>query len=126
MKTAIASFQRRFALAALSVFMLVAATPAHAGGRYPLYITKISGDVRIRTDEPGSRWRKAKLGALDGGPFLLCTGRNSYAHLHGKFRCVDSDSLIRINRDSEASIDVLRGQMSAVDGKRGRSLPDSF
>jgi hypothetical protein len=37
---------------------------------------------------------------------------------------VDAGSLIRINYDSEASIDVLRGQMSAVDGKRGPSLPD--
>jgi hypothetical protein len=103
---------------------LVATSPANAGGRYPMYLTKIHGDVQIRLAKPGSRWEKPKLGSLDGGPFLLRTGARSYAHLNGKFRCVDSNSLIRINRDSEASIDVLRGQMSAVDGKRGKSLPD--
>ena len=105
--------------------MLVAAAPANAGGRYPLYITKVHGDVQVRLEKPGSRWKKAKLGSLDGGPYLLRTGSKSYTHL-GKFRCIDDDSLIRINRDSEASIDVLRGQMSAVDGKRGKSLPDEM
>ena len=104
--------------------MMIAAT-AHAGGRYPIHITKIYGDVQIRPDKSGSRWEKAKLGSLTGGPYLLRTGPNSYAHLHGAFRCVDAGSLIRINFDSEASIDVLRGQMSAVDGERGKSLPDN-
>lgn len=103
---------------------LVALAPAHAGGRYPMYLTEVHGDVQIRLDQPGSRWHAPKLGALDGGPFLLRTGPHSYAHLNRTFRCVDSESLIRINFDSEASIDVLRGQMSAVDGKRGKSLPD--
>jgi hypothetical protein len=106
--------------------ILIAATPAEAGGRYPIRVSHIHGDVQVRLDKPGSRWEKAKLGSLDGGPFLLRTGPRSYAHLQGKFRCVDSNSLIRINRDSEASIDVLRGQMSAVDGKRGKSLPDTM
>ena len=87
-------------------------------------ISKVHGDVQVRLDEPGSRWVPAKIGTLDGGPFLVRTGPNSYAHLLGDFRCLDANSLIRINRDSEASIDVLRGQMSAVDGKRGKSLPD--
>jgi hypothetical protein len=104
---------------------LIAATPASAGGRYPMYLTKVHGDVQIRLDKPGSRWQKPKLGALDGGPYLLRTGARSYAHLNRTFRCVDSNSVIRINLDSEASIDVLRGRMSAVDGKRGKSLPDT-
>ncbi len=103
---------------------LIAAVPANAGGRYPMYVTEIHGDVQVRLNKPGSRWQKPKLGSLDGGTYLLRTGAHSYAHLNGKFRCVDSNSLIRINFDSEASIDVLRGQMSAVDGKRGKSLPD--
>jgi hypothetical protein len=106
--------------------LFIAATPTHAGGRYPMYITRIHGDVQIRSAEPGGRWQKAKLGMLLGGPYLLRTGPHSYAHLSGKFRCVDSGSLIRIHFDSEASIEVLRGQMSAVDGKRGRSLPDKL
>jgi len=104
---------------------LVTLTPAHAGGRYPMYLTKFHGDVQIRLDQPGSHWHTPKLGALDGGTYLLRTGPHSYAHLNRNFRCVDSDSLIRINFDSEASIKVLRGQMSAVDGKRGPSLPDN-
>jgi hypothetical protein len=103
---------------------LIAVTPANAGGRGPMYVSKIHGDVQVRLDKPGSRWHKPKIGSLDGGQYLLRTGPHSYAHLNGKFRCVDSNSLIRINADSEASIDVLRGQMSAVDGKRGKSLPD--
>jgi hypothetical protein len=106
------------------VTLLIVATPAHAGGRYPMYISEVHGDVQVRLDQPGSRWQKPKLGALMGGTYLLRTGPRSYAHLNRTFRCVDSDSLIRINFDSEASIDVLRGQMSAVDGKRGKSLPD--
>jgi hypothetical protein len=105
--------------------MLMAAAPANAGGRYPMYLSQVQGSVEVRLDKPGSRWQKPKLGALEGGTYLLRTGPRSYAHLNGKFRCVDSNSLIRINFDSEASIDVLRGQMSAVDGKRGKSLPDN-
>jgi hypothetical protein len=105
--------------------LFLTALPGKAGGRSPLYLTKIHGDVQVRLEKPDSRWKKAKLGSLDGGPYLLRTGSKSYVHL-GKFRCVDDDSLIRINRDSEASIDVLRGQMSAVDGKRGKSLPDEM
>jgi hypothetical protein len=104
--------------------LLAVTSPARAGGRYPLSITQVYGDVQVRLDQPGSRWQKPKLGALMGGTYLLRTGPHSYAHLSGQFRCVDSDSLIRIHFDSEASIDVLRGQMSAVDGKRGKSLPD--
>ena len=104
--------------------LIIGTAPADAGGRSPMYLTKVHGDVQIRLDKPGSRWHKPKLGSLDGGPFLLRTGARSYAHLNRTFRCVDANSLIRINRDSEASIDVLRGQMSAVDGKRGKSLPD--
>ena len=106
--------------------LLMSALSARAGGRYPARISKVHGDVQLRLDQPGSRWHPAKVGTLDGGPYLLRTGANSYAHLFGNFRCLDANSLIRINRDSEASIDVLRGQMSAVDGKRGKSLPDSM
>ena len=102
----------------------MAAAPVNAGGRYPVYISEIHGDVQIRLAKQGSRWEKPKLGALMGGPYLLRTGPHSYAHLNDKFRCVDANSLIRINFDTEASIDVRRGQMSAVDGKRGKSLPD--
>ena len=109
-----------------SAVLLMAAPPAKAGGRYPMYVTKIHGSVQVRLAKPGSRWQDAKLGTLEGGTYLLRTGPHSYAHLNGKFRCVDSDSLIRIEWDSEASIDVLRGQMSAVDAKRGKSMPDNL
>jgi len=121
MNHCLAALAPAFAFAAL----FFAAVPAEAGGRYPIYITKVYGTVETRADVPGSHWRKATLGDLAGGTYLLRTGPNSYAHLNGNFRCVDSQSLIRINFDSEASIDVLRGQMSAVDGKRGKSLADT-
>jgi hypothetical protein len=117
---------RHYLLGIALVAPLIAATPADAGGRYPIYITKIHGHVEVRLDQPGSRWQKAKLGSLLGGTYLLRTGAHSYAYLQRSFRCVDAGSLIRINHDSEASIDVLRGQMSAVDGKRGPSLPDNL
>jgi hypothetical protein len=110
----------------LAALLVITATRAHAGGRYPMVITEVRGEVQIRLNEPGSRWHKARLGVLDGGPWLLRTGPHSFAHLLRNFRCVDANSLIRINFDSEASIDVLRGQMSAVDGKRGPSLPDDL
>ena len=109
-----------------SAGLLMAATPTKAGGRYPMVVTKIHGSVQVRLAKPGSRWQDAKLGSLEGGTYLLRTGPNSYAHLNDKFRCVDSDSQIRIEWDSEASIEVLHGQMSAVEGKRGKSLPDDF
>ena len=114
----------RLFLALVFAGFVCATTPLKAGGRYPMYITTISGTVQVRLDQPGSRWHNAKLGSLEGGTYLLRTGPHSYAHLLRNFRCVDSDSLIRINFDSEASIDVLRGQMSAVDGRRGKSLLD--
>ena len=120
MKTNLSAFKT------VTAAVLIMVAPVSAGGRYPMRITKLHGDVQVRFDQPGSRWQPAKLGTLDGGPYLLRTGPHSYAHLNGKFRCVDSNSLIRINADSEASIDVLRGQMSAVDGKRGKSLPDTL
>lgn len=41
---------------------LFVATPADAGGRYPLHITKIHGNVQVRLEQSGNRWRKAKLG----------------------------------------------------------------
>jgi hypothetical protein len=104
--------------------MLVTAAPVEAGGRYPLSITKVGGDVQVRLIAPGSRWKKANAGMQLDGPYLLRTGPRSYAHLQGNFRCVDANSLIQINHDSEASIDVLSGQMSAVDGKPGKSMPD--
>ena len=108
------------------IAIFLGAAPANAGGRYPMRITAIHGDVQVRLAKPGTRWQNAGLGDLEGGTYLLRTGPRSYAHLLGDFRCVDANSLIRINHDSEASIDVLRGQMSAVDGKRGKSLPDDL
>ncbi len=113
----------------LAFCLAVIAAPVGAGGgggRYPMNITKVQGRVEVRLERAGNHWRTAKTGSLLGGPYLLRTGSRSYAHLFGKFRCLDANSLIRINFDSEASIDVLRGRMSAVDGRRGRRLPDEF
>ena len=115
--------RRLFAGIVLTGLFLASAAQA-GGGRYPMRLTKIHGDVQVRLDKPGSRWQKAKLGELMGGPWLLRTGKHSYAHLFN-IRCVDSRSIVRIEWDSEASITVVKGQMSAVDGRRGKSLPDN-
>jgi hypothetical protein len=112
-------------VAGIALVLLLWPAPAVlAGGRYPLSLTELHGDVQVRRELPGTAWQKAKLGPLEHGTYLVRTGPRAYAHISGKFRCLDADSLIRINLDSEASIDVLRGQISAVDGKRGKSLPD--
>jgi hypothetical protein len=115
-------------LALVGTIAVLAAPVRAGGGRYPLWITKIHGRVEIRSDKPGSKWHAVKPGALwfhdnETKYYLLRTSSHSYVHF-SKVRCLDSHSLIRINWDTESSIDVLRGQMSAVDGKRGPSLRD--
>lgn len=116
-----------FALVGISIAVSLPVTAGkRGGGRYPMYLSKIYGRVEIKVEKPGSRWQPAKRGDLLGGPYLLRTGSHSYVHLYHKFRCVDANSLIRINFDSEASINVLKGRMSAVDGKHGPALPDIY
>jgi hypothetical protein len=119
----------------LAGFMLAAsvltAHPVDAGGRYGMVaLGRTHGRVEIKLLKPGSQWRPARPGEElppNGTTAMLRTGRGSWAHIlvgRRAHRCVDSGSLVRINWDSEASIDVLRGKMSAVDGRRGKSLRD--
>src|SRR5262249_3363535 len=54
--------------------------------------------VRIEPFGPGSSWRHAKRGELEG-TFLIRTGPHSWVHLRYENRdvaCIDSNSLIRI------------------------------
>jgi hypothetical protein len=106
--------------------------PTRAGGRGPLNVTAVHGKVEVK-DLASNReqgwpvrpgWRRVKRGAVLRG-VLLRTGPRSWVHLDRPRVCVDANSLLRIHLDSEASIDVLRGQMSAVDGRRGESLLDN-
>src|SRR5207249_2443652 len=78
-------------------------------------------EVQIEPFAPGRHWRKPKLGELTGS-FLVRTGARSSMRLNGNLGCVDSNSLVRIDSGCGFSIKVLRGRISAVDGRRGRSL----
>jgi hypothetical protein len=122
---------RLWLLGAALVTLLGTCGPAGAGGRGPLYVTAVHGKVEVK-DLPSNRgqvakvrpgWRSVKPGdPLQG--VLLRTGCRSWVHLDRPRVCVDAGSLLRINLDTEASIDVLHGQMSALDGRPGKSLID--
>src|SRR4051794_14623739 len=82
--------------------VLTACAPVGAGGRYPLSMGSFHGRVEIRSlnqaGRPVGQWRPAKFGEQLGG-HLLRTGQGSWAHFRGNLpaRCVDANSLIRIN-----------------------------
>ena len=110
------------------VTLLGAPSPSSAGGNV-VRITAIRGRVEIKPLEGGGSWRRAELGELQG-TFLLRTGPRSWAHLQeaGAWRprrldrgCVDANSLLRVGSwGCGFQIEVLRGRISAVDGRRGK------
>jgi hypothetical protein len=122
--------QRRFWLVGAGlVALLGAAHPTHAGGN-TVAITEIRGQVEIRSLQPGGHWRRAQPGILIG-TYLLRTGPRSWVHLEerGGWRprrlnrgCVDAGSLLRVQSSCGFQIQVLRGGISTVDGKRGATL----
>jgi hypothetical protein len=123
-----------------------ACSPAGAGGGGPLRVSKIHGPVRLlpldneathgvtvpaqRGDWKGyevkwsrlrsHRWRRAAPGYL-GGTMLLKTGPHSWAHI-GAGICVDPNSTVRIESYADYGIRVIRGRVSAADGKPGPRL----
>jgi hypothetical protein len=121
--------------AALGAF-LVASVPAQAGV-YLTEVVRVQGTVEVRELKEGKAvgaWRPLKAGQIVGPHFLLRTGARSFAqvnfHPEGVPvpRCVDGGSLIRVDKDAKdpriwIRIQVLRGQLSALDGRRGKSLP---
>jgi hypothetical protein len=121
--------------AALAAF-LVASVPAQAG-IYLTEVVRVHGTVEVRELKEGKAvgaWRPVKVVQIVGPHFLLRTGPRAWAHVnfHPEGvpvpRCVDGGSLIRVDRDAKdpriwVRIHVLRGQLSAVDGRRGKSLP---
>jgi hypothetical protein len=112
------------------------AFPAWAGGAGPLEINQIQGSVeikplselenwpesgpRVKTDQQ-RKWLPANSGGLVG-TYLLRTGPRSYVYLNNQRWCLDPNSLIRVDSAADFGIVVLRGQVSAADGKRGKSL----
>jgi hypothetical protein len=131
-------------LAALA--LLASLLPATAGGAGPLTISAVRGTVEASALEPGAaygepkspkggmlpsnlkfreltpgRWSRVGPGTL-GGSLLLRTGPKSWAHLQGGRWCVDPNSLVRIESAADFGIEVLRGRVSAVDGRRGKRL----
>jgi hypothetical protein len=121
------------------VALVCATSSALAGGGGPVAITGIGGKVEVKPLTPDTEWRPltrdgrvpyrrlrngwqcAKPGELVG-TFLLRTGPRSWVHLNSTFGCVDSDSLIHIDSGSDFLVTIRRGQISAVDGKRGKRL----
>ena len=117
----------------------VGALPAGAGGAGPLWISQVAGEARIKPLDraeywrhggegwkkepigPRGRWRSVETGGIVG-TCLLRTGPRSWVHLSGKTWCVDPNSLIRIESGSDFRLVVLRGRISAADGKPGKRL----
>ena len=123
---------RLFLLGVGLAALLGAPAPTTAGGP-GIGIVKIHGTVEIKSSSPGARWRPAKRGELYGAytNCLLRTGPRSCVHLRdfespksprSNVGCVDANSLLRIRSNCGYHIEVLQGQVSAVDGKRGKSL----
>ena len=116
-------------VAACLAAYLRAASPANAGGN-SVVITEVRGTVEMKPIRPEGHWSRAKPGLIVGA-YLLRTGPRSRAHLEERggwlprrFNrgCVDARSLVRVESSCGFRLDVLRGQISAVDGKRGKSL----
>ena len=106
--------------------------PTSAGGP-GVGIVSIHGTVEIKSLDRGGRWRRVKRGELQGTytNCLLRTGPRSWVHLRdfeapnspsSNVGCVDANSLVRIRSNCGYRIEVLKGQVSAVDGKQGKSL----
>jgi hypothetical protein len=112
--------------------LLGAPSPTSAGGP-GVGIVKIHGTVEIKSLVSGGQWRRAKLGELHGAytNCLLRTGPRSWVHLRDfeaprsprkNVGCVDANSVVRIRSNCGYRIEVLQGQVSAIDGKPGKSL----
>jgi hypothetical protein len=120
----------QFRLIGLSLTALLgAASAANAGGN-SVAITEVRGTVELKSLQPGGHWSRAKPGLI-AGTYLMRTGPRSWARLeerggwmpHNFNRgCVDANTLIRVESSCGFRIQVLRGQISAVDGKRGKSM----
>ena len=113
---------RRRGLSIAALALLAGAGAASAGGAGPLKITALHGLVEIKSlEKPDARWERARPGPL-GGRLLLRTGSRSWAHLDGKRWCLDPDSLLLIDSAADYWIEVLRGRVSAADGRRGKRI----
>jgi hypothetical protein len=129
----------KFWLFALVLNGLIGAFPASAGGAGPLVVSRVSGKVEVKPLDRaeywrvgGNRWKRERIGpvgrwrALETGGIvgtcLVRTGPRSWMRLAGKTWCVDPHSLVRVESGADFRIVVLRGRVSAVDGKRGKSL----
>jgi len=139
--------QPRFWLVGVCLVALLGApAPTGAGGAGPLALTRISGVVEIKllvdggeywhqragSDRrvieslgPVGRWKRAKTGDIVG-TFLLRTGPRSWVHLDHRLWCVDANSLVRIESYADYGIEVLRGQVSRADGRRGKPVFKKF
>ena len=128
------------------VALLGVPSPTGAGGGGPIELTRISGVVEIKplvdggeywhhppgTDRrviepigPVGRWQRAKTGYIVG-TFMLRTRSRSWVRLDHRVWCVDANSLLRIESYADYGIEVLRGQVSRADGRRGKPVFRKF
>ncbi len=131
------------ALMLIAGFGLAALWPtphARAGGGGPLKITRVHGRVEVEPltadvsywsegKQVGKvgRWTPVRAGYVVG-TFLMRTGprrvpaERAAAHLQWRQMCLDPNSMIRVESYADFGIRVLRGRISAVDGRRGPAL----
>lgn len=79
------------------------------------------GRMRAEPIRGIGRWRRMKTGELSG-VFMIRTGARSWIHLGARAACIDANSLITIQSNCGYQITVLRGRVTAVDGRAGKSL----
>ena len=106
------------------------------GGPGPVEFKKWRGSVWVRAAERNCTWRKnvddkfaplpmkwqpVKAG-LYVGRFLVRTGSNAWIHVNGKLACVDRNSLVSFDSSTDIWAAVKRGQVSDVDGRRGKPI----
>lgn len=96
--------------------------------RHCRYLHPSSRGTSAEPFGPGSSWRRAKRGELEG-TFLIRTGPRSRVHLRYDNRnvaCIDSNSLIQIRSGCGFEVKVIRGQASPVDGRETPRLASVF
>jgi hypothetical protein len=108
--------------------VLAGAAATEAGGP-GMGLSMLHGTVEIKPVGAGE-WQRAQPGELLG-TYLVRTGPRSWAHLRdyaaedkaqAMVGCLDANSLVRVRSSCGFDIEVLRGRISAIDGRPGKAL----
>ena len=120
-------------LVGLALAAVLAIPSSTSAGGPGVGIVKMRGTVQIKSLSPGGKWRPAQRGELYGQytRCLLRTGPRSWVHLRdfntprsarGNVACVEANSVVRIYSNCGYRVELQQGRMSAIDGRRGKSL----